>query len=251
MRPPALGVGRSLAYTSSWRASTPSPRCSAGARADAVRRLQCGEPERAGAHVARCRVVRFEPTQCTRRSSDSPEAGATNMLNRLRLENFKAWREVDLRLGKVTGLFGTNSSGKSSLLQLLLLLKQTSNATDRGLVLDLGGPADIVNLGTFKDAIHLHDESQRMRWLLRPRRGNGTFRRRWRSVNRRATRMTCCSKAIVLRCDVRWACDNRDCGSTSWRTGSTAPTLNCDRSVAPERSSTWQQMAKNSRSSAT
>ena len=74
--------------------------------------------------------------------------------------------EVDLRLGKVTGLFGTNSSGKSSLLQLLLLLKQTSNATDRGLVLDLGGPADIVNLGTFKDAIHLHDESQRMRWLL-------------------------------------------------------------------------------------
>ena len=88
------------------------------------------------------------------------------MLNRLKLENFKAWQEVDLRLGKVTGLFGTNSSGKSSLLQLLLLLKQTSNATDRGLVLDLGGPADTVNLGTFKDAVHLHDESKRIRWLL-------------------------------------------------------------------------------------
>ena len=88
------------------------------------------------------------------------------MLNRLKLENFKAWREVDLELGKVTGLFGTNSSGKSSLLQLLLLLKQTHNATDRGLVLDLGGPADIVNLGTFKDAVHLHDESQRIGWLL-------------------------------------------------------------------------------------
>ena len=88
------------------------------------------------------------------------------MLNRLRLENFKAWREVDLELGKVTGLFGTNSSGKSSLLQLLLLLKQTHNATDRGLVLDLGGPADIVNLGTFKDAVHLHDESQRIGWLV-------------------------------------------------------------------------------------
>ena len=88
------------------------------------------------------------------------------MLNRLRLENFKAWREVDLRLGKVTGLFGTNSSGKSSLLQLLLLLKQTRNATDRGLVLDLGGPKDIVNLGTFKDAVHLHDEGQCIRWLL-------------------------------------------------------------------------------------
>lgn len=88
------------------------------------------------------------------------------MLNRLRLENFKAWREADLTLGKVTGLFGTNSSGKSSLLQLLLLLKQTSDATDRGLVLDLGGPSDIVNLGTYKDVVHRHDESKRMRWLL-------------------------------------------------------------------------------------
>ncbi len=71
------------------------------------------------------------------------------MLNRLKLENFKAWREVDLKLGKVTGLFGTNSSGKSSLLQLLLLLKQTRNATDRGLVLDLGGPGETVNPACF------------------------------------------------------------------------------------------------------
>ena len=56
------------------------------------------------------------------------------MLNRLKIENFKAWREVDLAFGKVTGLFGTNSAGKSSLLQFLLLLKQTRNATDRRLV---------------------------------------------------------------------------------------------------------------------
>ena len=60
------------------------------------------------------------------------------MLKRLKLENFKAWHEADIRFGKVTGLFGTNSAGKSSILQLLLLLKQTRNATDRGLVLDFG-----------------------------------------------------------------------------------------------------------------
>lgn len=88
------------------------------------------------------------------------------MLNRLRLENFKAWREADLTLGKVTGLFGTNSSGKSSLLQLLLLLKQTKNATDRGLVLDFGGPTELVNLGTFNDVVHQHDELAQMGWLL-------------------------------------------------------------------------------------
>ena len=88
------------------------------------------------------------------------------MLNRLKIENFKAWREADLRFGKVTGFFGTNSAGKSSLLQLLLLLKQTRNATDRGLVLDFGGPADMVNLGTFSDVVHRHDVRKRISWLL-------------------------------------------------------------------------------------
>ena len=88
------------------------------------------------------------------------------MLKRLQLTNFKAWQEADLRFGKVTGFFGTNSAGKSSLLQLLLLLKQTKNATDRGLVLDFGGPSDLVNLGTYGDVVHRHDEKARMWWRL-------------------------------------------------------------------------------------
>ena len=88
------------------------------------------------------------------------------MLNRLKLENFKAWRKADLRFGKVTGFFGANSAGKSSLLQFLLLLKQTKNATDRGLVLDFGGPNDLANLGTFNDVVHRHGEDRRIRWQL-------------------------------------------------------------------------------------
>ena len=88
------------------------------------------------------------------------------MLNHLQFSNFKAWREADLKFGKVTGFFGTNSAGKSSLLQFLLLLKQTRNATDRGLVLDFGGPTEMVNLGTFEDVVHGHDEEKRIRWLL-------------------------------------------------------------------------------------
>ncbi len=95
------------------------------------------------------------------------------MLNRVQLENFKAWREADILLGRVTGFFGANSAGKSSLLQFLLLLKQTRNATDRGLVLDFGGPTDLVNLGTFEDAVHGHDLDRRIRWTLewKPRAG--------------------------------------------------------------------------------
>ena len=88
------------------------------------------------------------------------------MLTRLRIENFKAWREADLRFGKVTGFFGPNSAGKSSLLHLLLLLKQTRNATDRGIVLDFGGSTAMVNLGTFEDVVHQHDKAKAVRWLL-------------------------------------------------------------------------------------
>ena len=88
------------------------------------------------------------------------------MLTRLKLDNFKAWREADLTFGKVTGFFGTNSAGKSSLLHLLLLLKQTRNATDRGIVLDFGGPAGMVNLGTFEDVVHQHDKNQAIGWRI-------------------------------------------------------------------------------------
>ena len=88
------------------------------------------------------------------------------MLKRMRLANFKAWREADLAFGKVTGIFGPNSAGKSSLLQLLLLLKQTRNATDRSIVLNFGGPTDIVNLGTFEDVVHQREKDRALKWIL-------------------------------------------------------------------------------------
>ena len=44
------------------------------------------------------------------------------MLKRLTFTNFKSWPRVDLPCGRITGLFGTNSSGKTSILQFLLML---------------------------------------------------------------------------------------------------------------------------------
>lgn len=88
------------------------------------------------------------------------------MLKRLYVENFKTWKRLDIKFGCVTGLFGTNSSGKSTILQFLLLLKQTKNATDRGLVLDFGGPDQLVNLGGFKDAVHRHVATETLSWKL-------------------------------------------------------------------------------------
>ena len=88
------------------------------------------------------------------------------MLSSLKVENFKAWRELEIEFGTVTGLFGPNSSGKSSILQFLLMLKQTKNATDRRLVLDFGEPNALVNLGNYRDVVHRHDEEGMMRWSI-------------------------------------------------------------------------------------
>lgn len=46
------------------------------------------------------------------------------MITSLQFRNFKSWRDTgEIRLAPITALFGTNSSGKTSLLQTLLMLK--------------------------------------------------------------------------------------------------------------------------------
>ena len=88
------------------------------------------------------------------------------MLKHLEVTNFKAWHRLRMPFGNVTGLFGENSSGKSSVLQFLLLLKQTKNATDRGLVLDFGGPGELVNLGRYQDLVHRGVDQADIAWTL-------------------------------------------------------------------------------------
>lgn len=79
------------------------------------------------------------------------------MLTDLRIQNFKSWADTGpMRFAPITGLFGANSSGKTSILQLLLMLKQTVESTDRSRVLNLGDERSLVNLGTFSDIIHAH-----------------------------------------------------------------------------------------------
>lgn len=88
------------------------------------------------------------------------------MLKRLYFEKFKCWEKFDAPLAPITGFFGPNSSGKTSVLQFILMLKQTKDTTDRGLSLAFGGPNSLANLGSFSDAIHNHDDSQKLAWKL-------------------------------------------------------------------------------------
>ncbi len=90
------------------------------------------------------------------------------MLTALSLEHFKSWRRIkDMRLAPITGLFGSNSSGKTSILQLLLMLKQTVESPDRAQVLNLGNErSSLTALGTFRDVIHNHETPGTLRWTL-------------------------------------------------------------------------------------
>jgi predicted ATPase len=86
------------------------------------------------------------------------------MLRRLTFTNFKTWEKAEIEFGQITGLFGTNSSGKTSLIQFLLMLKQTKEATDRALSLELNG--NYVKLGLFADAVFGHEEARTIKWSL-------------------------------------------------------------------------------------
>jgi predicted ATPase len=77
------------------------------------------------------------------------------MYKRLELRNFKAFRELDLELRPLTLLSGMNGMGKSSVLQSLLLLRQSY--LQRGSVLSENGQlnlilnGELVELGTGQD----------------------------------------------------------------------------------------------------
>src|ERR1039457_6302302 len=83
------------------------------------------------------------------------------MLTELSIKNFKAWRDTGkIRLAPITVFFGSNSAGKSSLLQFLLMLKQTAESPDRHRVLHPGDRNTPVELGTYRDFIFNHDVTQ-------------------------------------------------------------------------------------------
>ena len=80
------------------------------------------------------------------------------MITHIRMKNFKSWKDSgEVELAPLTGFFGTNSSGKSSLLQMLLLLKQTAERSDAKEVIFFGGDGSLVNLGSFDEVIHGHN----------------------------------------------------------------------------------------------
>lgn len=80
-------------------------------------------------------------------------------LTRLRLRNFKCFADSgDIPLAPLTLIFGRNNTGKSSILQSLLLLRQTIDLPEYGPRLNLRGP--LYPAGTYADVVHQHRSNE-------------------------------------------------------------------------------------------
>jgi len=183
------------------------------------------------------------------------------MFTQLSLKNFKAWRNVervdetgklqqariDIPLAPVTMLLGTNSSGKSSLLQALLLLKQTAASPDRGVHLNLGGDEvnDYFNFGHFDDVLTKNALTRQFELgfhFKRPKVALTTEKRRIETGEFSATySMTSSGAAAVQELDLRsgtsrYRAIRREKGAYSIVVGDEAQPRDKSRLYAPERS---------------
>ena len=96
------------------------------------------------------------------------------MLTRLGLRNFKAFGDEMqyADLAPITLIYGPNSGGKSSIIQALMLLKQSSRATDVFDVMELVPRGDDVDLGSIEAFIHNHDTSRKIEIAIAVRGGH-------------------------------------------------------------------------------
>lgn len=85
------------------------------------------------------------------------------MLKRIQIKNFKALKESDLTLGKLNLLTGINGMGKSSLVQMLLLLKQSNALGDGMLTLN---HEEFASLGKGRDVFYQYSEEKQINFGL-------------------------------------------------------------------------------------
>ncbi|MBR6219005.1 MAG: DUF3696 domain-containing protein [Clostridia bacterium] len=88
------------------------------------------------------------------------------MLKFLQIENFKSLRSVGLPLERLNLLFGFNGMGKSSVIQSLLMLRQSFWQSQKTSLDRLYTNGTLINLGTCKDVFCQSAEENYMRFVL-------------------------------------------------------------------------------------
>ena len=80
-------------------------------------------------------------------------------IDKIQLLSFKCFEDSgEIPLAPLTVIFGRNNTGKSSILQSILLLRQTLDSPEYGPRLDLRGP--LYQAGGYADIVHQHKASQ-------------------------------------------------------------------------------------------
>lgn len=77
------------------------------------------------------------------------------MLQQIKFKNYKAFESGKIEFKPITILLGANSVGKSSIIQLLLMLSQTANDKDTLSALQVNGSD--VSLGSVNNLFRLKD----------------------------------------------------------------------------------------------
>lgn len=93
------------------------------------------------------------------------------MIKEIELHNFKCFERLRLPLGQLTLLTGQNASGKSSVVQALLLLKQTMVEHEHTRMLQLNG--SFLRLGTVLDVVDKINGRKSIDFIVRDE--NGTI----------------------------------------------------------------------------
>ncbi|QBJ63528.1 AAA family ATPase [Pseudoalteromonas sp. DL-6] len=87
------------------------------------------------------------------------------MITNFEIENFKSFAsKQSLPFAPITLIFGPNSSGKSSIIQSLMMLKQTlCSESKRGELITSG---DSIVLGTYESLVNIQDNNKKMSFSL-------------------------------------------------------------------------------------
>ena len=84
-----------------------------------------------------------------------------NLLKKITIENFKAFKSLEIDIKPLTILVGPNSGGKSSIINSIKLIKQTLDEGSE--ILQFNGTIDF---GKFEDVVHQNSQKKEMRFKL-------------------------------------------------------------------------------------
>jgi predicted ATPase len=88
------------------------------------------------------------------------------MITKLHIDNFKAFKELDMNFSNLNVFAGINGIGKSSVIQVLLLLRQSFTKIGSPGAMGIYLKGDIINLGTGKDVFYSEAENETIRFLV-------------------------------------------------------------------------------------